>query len=489
MSLLALLAWLAPATGALLAVALGGRAVHAAVAGPGITAAVGAAALAGAPIAPVDAVGGLMLLLVGGLSATVQSYAQRQLANAAGGRVTTALLGIAASATTVFVTASALPVIAAGWTVAGVAFLGVLAAHRALPSGRDALRRTVVAFAIADLALWTAVVLDATGAVAGTTAGHAAAILLVVAAAARAAQLPLHGWLVTTIAAPTPVCAFLHAGVVNAGGVLLLREQGLLTASAPAMGLAIAIGAVTMLGAAVAMAVRSDVKGMLACSTSAQMGFMLMTCGLGAWAATIIHIVGHAMYKAAGFLGAGGAIAAHARRRTVPAAPAARAHVATQALAAAAAPAAGLALIAGTIGVSTEKSVLLVFAWVTGAAALWSALRRAHRPTEMAAASAIATALAATYLLAAIGLGTALALPSAEGHPPAWVALVPLAAAGLALLAWQQGGVVRDRLYVHAMRLSRPRPMPHWHLGGTPATPSPTPFAGRPTTITEGGAA
>jgi NADH:ubiquinone oxidoreductase subunit 5 (subunit L)/multisubunit Na+/H+ antiporter MnhA subunit len=276
--------------------------------------------------------------------------------------------------------------------------------------------------------------------------------------------------------------------VVNAGGVLLLREQELLTASTPAMAAAIAIGAVTMLGAAVAMAVRSDVKGMLACSTSAQMGFMLMTCGLGAWAATIIHIVGHAMYKAAGFLGAGGAIAAHARRRTVPAAPAARTAVAAQALAAAAAPAAGLALVAATVGVSTEKSVLLVFAWVTGAAALWSALRRAQRPAEMLAAAAITTALSATYLLAAIGLGGALGLPSADGHPPAWIALVPLAAAGLALLAWQQGGALRDRLYVRAMRLSRPQPLPHWHLGST-AAPGRPQYTRRPTTVTEGGAA
>ena len=489
MSLLALLAWLAPAAGALLAVTLGGRAAHAAVAGPGLTAAVGAAALGGAPIATVDAVGGLMLLLVGGLSATVQSYASRQLANAAGATATTALLGVAASASAVFVTASSLPAIAAGWTVAGAAFLGVLAAHRALPSGRDALRRTFVAFTIADLALWAAVVLDATGAVAGTTAGHAAAVLLVVAAAARAAQLPLHGWLVTSIAAPAPVCAFLHAGVVNAGGILLLREQGLLTASTPAMALAIGIGAATMLSAAIAMAVRSDVKGMLACSTSAQMGFMLMTCGLGAWAATLIHIVGHAMYKAAGFLGAGAAIAAHARRRTVPAAPAGRPNAAAQALVAAAAPAAGLALVAAAIGVSTEKTTLLLFAWVTGAAALWSALRRAHRPADTTAAAAIATALAAGSLLAATGLSTALALPSADGHPAAWVALAPLAAAGLILVAWQRGGALRDRLYVRAMRLSRPRPMPHWQFGPSTATPGRPTLAGRPTTIAEGGAA
>lgn len=490
MSLLALIAWLAPATGALLTVLRGGTLRQAAVVGPALTALVGAAALAGAPIAPVDAVGGLMLLLVGGLSATVQSYALRQLAFAQGGAQTTALLGIAASGTAVFVTAGPLAVVAAGWTVAGVGFLGALAAHRHLPSGRDALRRAVIAFAVADVALWAGVVLDATGAQAGSTAGHAVAVLFVVAAAARAAQLPLHGWLVTTVAAPAPVCAFLHAGVVNAGGVLLLRQQDILTASTPAMALAIAIGAVTMFSAAIAMAVRSDVKGMLACSTSAQMGFMLMTCGLGAWAATIIHIVGHAMYKAAGFLGAGGAIADHARRRTVPAPPAARTHAAVQGLLAGVAPAAGLAAVAAALGVGEEKTVLLIFAWVTGAAALWSALRRADRRGEMLIASVLATAVAAVYLLGAVGLSEILALPSADGHPAAWFALIPLAAAGGALLAWRQGGALRDRLYVRAMRLSRPLPMPHWQLGaGADRARPASAITGRSTAVAEGGAA
>lgn len=489
MSVLALLAWLAPAVGALLAVAAGGRAAQAAVAGPALTAAIGAAALAGAPIAPIDAVGGLMLLLVGGLTATVQSYALRQLANARGAAQTTALLGVAASGTSLFATADAFVAIAAGWSVASVAFLGVLAAHRHLPTGGDALRRAILAFAIADLALWAAVVLDAAGAQTGATSGTAVAVLLVVAAAARAAQFPLHGWLVTTVAAPTPVCAFLHAGVVNAGGILLLRQQDVLTASTPAMALAIAIGGVTMLTAAVAMAVRSDVKGQLACSTSAQMGFMLMTCGLGAWAATIIHIAGHAMYKAAGFLGAGGAIAEHVRRRTTPAAPASHTAPAVQAALSAAAPAAGLALVAALIGVGSEKTVLLVFAWITGATALWAALRRTRTAPEMLTASLIVTAMAATYLLGATALSEVLSLPSADGHPAAWWALVPLAAALGAMLAWRQGGTVRDRLYLRAVRLSRPRPTPHWHLAGRVGARPSSAMSNPSTAVAKGGAA
>lgn len=490
MSALALLAWLAPAVGGLMALVAGGRAAQAAVYGPALTAGVGAVALAGASITPLDPLAGLMLVLVGGVTLTVQSYALRQLRGAGGARATTALLGIAATAGAVFVSAESLLAMAAAWTVAGVAFLGVLAAHRALPSGRDALRRAATAFAIADVALWAAVVLDLTGAQPGSGAGDLAALLLVVAAAARAAQLPLQGWLVTTIAAPTPVCAFLHAGVVNAGGILLLRQQELLTASTAAMGAAIGIGAVTMLGAAVAMATRSDVKGILACSTSAQMGFMLLTCGIGAWAATVIHIVGHAMYKAASLLGAGSAIAAHARRRAVPAAPAQRRTPARDAVIAAAAPAAGLAAIATLMPEGKSTAALLIFAWLTGAAALWSALRRANRPGEQTLAAAAAAAASAAYLAAASGLATLLALPSAAGHPAAWLALVPLAAAGLALAAWSRGGSLRDRLYIRAMRLGTPRPAGYRTGAVLPrALSRPAAVTAPSTALPEGGAA
>jgi NAD(P)H-quinone oxidoreductase subunit 5 len=44
-------------------------------------------------------------------------------------------------------------------------------------------------------------------------------VLLVLAVVLRTALLPVHGWLIQVMEAPTPVSALLHAGVVNLGGL------------------------------------------------------------------------------------------------------------------------------------------------------------------------------------------------------------------------------------------------------------------------------
>jgi NADH:ubiquinone oxidoreductase subunit 5 (subunit L)/multisubunit Na+/H+ antiporter MnhA subunit len=84
------------------------------------------------------------------------------------------------------------------------------------------------------------------------------------------------------------------------------------------MTLAFVLGAATAFLATAVMLVRTDVKGGLVWSTSGQMGFMVMQLGVGAFAAALFHIVGHALYKSSLFLGAGGAITAHARQAQRP---------------------------------------------------------------------------------------------------------------------------------------------------------------------------
>lgn len=141
------------------------------------------------------------------------------------------------------------------------------------------------------------------------------AVLVVVAGVSRSALLPLHRWLPATLAAPTPVSALLHAGVVNGAGVLLLAVGPLVLASTVGTWLAFGLAATTAVVALGVMLVRADVKGALAWSTSAQMGFMVVLVTIGAFGAALVHLVGHGLYKAAAFLGAGGRVAAAARAR------------------------------------------------------------------------------------------------------------------------------------------------------------------------------
>ncbi len=136
--------------------------------------------------------------------------------------------------------------------------------------------------------------------------------LLMFGAITKSAQVPFHGWLPLTMETPTPVSALMHAGIVNAGGYLMIRS-GLLVSLAPGALLALAIlGATTACFASLIMLTESSVKRSLAYSTIAQMGFMMLQCGLGAYAAAMLHILAHSLYKAHAFLGSGGVLAQRA---------------------------------------------------------------------------------------------------------------------------------------------------------------------------------
>src|SRR5690606_2083247 len=101
----------------------------------------------------------------------------------------------------------------------------------------------------------------------------------------KSAQFPFHGWLPEVMETPTPVSALLHAGIINAGGFLLIRFADVLVLSETAMIAVALIGLATALFGSFCMLVQSSVKVSLAYSTIAQMGFMLLQCGLGAFSA------------------------------------------------------------------------------------------------------------------------------------------------------------------------------------------------------------
>ncbi|MBX9939110.1 MAG: hypothetical protein K2Y32_07650 [Candidatus Obscuribacterales bacterium] len=133
-------------------------------------------------------------------------------------------------------------------------------------------------------------------------------LLLFLGAMAKSAQLPLNVWLPDTMDAPTPVSALMHAGIVNAGGFLINRLAPLYGASPETLHLVFAVGFLTALVGTTIMLTRTDVKTMLGFSTMGQMGFMIMECGLGAFALAIFHLIAHGIFKATLFLSAGSAI-------------------------------------------------------------------------------------------------------------------------------------------------------------------------------------
>ena len=141
-----------------------------------------------------------------------------------------------------------------------------------------------------------------------STREHIAASLIALAALIKCAQLPMHGWLMQVVEAPTPVSALLHAGIINLGGYLLIMTAPLFSSSEPAQWLVLVVAGLSMMIAALITATRVSIKVKLAWSTTAQMGMMLVECALGLYQLAMLHLVAHACYKGYLFLRSGSAV-------------------------------------------------------------------------------------------------------------------------------------------------------------------------------------
>lgn len=131
-----------------------------------------------------------------------------------------------------------------------------------------------------------------------------AALCIITAALIQSAIYPFHRWLLSAMTAPTPASALMHAGFVNGSGILLTLFSTVLFASNTLIILFV-IGGLTAVIAQFTKLLQVNVKQKLACSTIAQMGFMIMQCGLGFFNAAVVHLILHGFYKAHLFLGAG----------------------------------------------------------------------------------------------------------------------------------------------------------------------------------------
>ncbi|WP_066060098.1 NADH dehydrogenase subunit 5 [Robertmurraya korlensis] len=132
-------------------------------------------------------------------------------------------------------------------------------------------------------------------------------LLIVLAVIIPAAQWPFQRWLIESVVAPTPVSAIMHAGLVNAGGIILTRFSPIFNGGIASIVLLILASISVLIGSGISL-VQVDYKRQLVGSTIGQMGFMLIQCALGAYIAAIIHLILHGLFKATLFLQAGSAV-------------------------------------------------------------------------------------------------------------------------------------------------------------------------------------
>lgn len=135
----------------------------------------------------------------------------------------------------------------------------------------------------------------------------AAGILVFMGAVGKSAQFPLHVWLPDAMEGPTPVSALIHAATMVAAGVYLVTRIFVML-TADAMLVIAIIGAITSFVAATIAITQNDIKKVLAYSTVSQLGYMIMSLGVGAYVFAFFHLVTHAFFKACLFLGSGSVI-------------------------------------------------------------------------------------------------------------------------------------------------------------------------------------
>lgn len=287
-----------------------------------------------------------------------------------------------------------------------------------------------------------------------------AGILLVIGAITKSAQFPFHTWLPQTMETPTPVSALMHAGIVNAGGYLIVRMSPLLQLAPAALAALAIIGAVTACFGAVVMLTQSSVKKKLAYSTMAQMGFMMLQCGLGAFSAAMLHILAHSLYKAHAFLGSGSVMS---QRSASLAAKSESEPVHWSKLATAATLIVAFFAIAMTvcgIDVVAKPGGLLLGGILCLALTHWvGQVMRVDSHQLLIRSLAIAAALCFAYAIGFVAVDKTIAASLPTNHTPhvAWLVVVVVTAgfAGMFLLhirlASDQTSALLNRWYIHAI--------------------------------------
>ncbi|GAA4693610.1 Na+/H+ antiporter subunit A [Pseudonocardia yuanmonensis] len=265
-----------------------------------------------------DALGLVMIVLVGGLGALILAYSAWYFGkDSRDAPRNSALLLAFAGAMLGLVLADDLLTLYVFWELTSIAsflLVGQGGLHRA---NRRAAVQALLVTVLGGLAMLLGIVF--VGESAGTyrisaivaappTGGLAATgvALILVGALTKSAQAPFHPWLPAAMAAPTPVSAYLHAASMVKAGVVLVGRLSPGFADRAEWWVPIAVlGLVTMLIGGWRALQETDLKRLLAFGTVSQLGFLMVLFGSGdriGEVAALTMLLAHGLFKAPLFM-------------------------------------------------------------------------------------------------------------------------------------------------------------------------------------------
>ncbi|AYD00151.1 putative monovalent cation/H+ antiporter subunit A [Neorhizobium sp. NCHU2750] len=134
-------------------------------------------------------------------------------------------------------------------------------------------------------------------------------ILVLGGAFTKSAQFPFHAWLPNAMEAPTPVSAYLHSATMVKAGVYLLMRLNPVLGGTPAWEILLPFfGGITLIAGTLIGLRQTDLKRMLAYTTMASLGLLVMLTGFGtpySIEAAVLYLVAHSLFKAVLFMVAG----------------------------------------------------------------------------------------------------------------------------------------------------------------------------------------
>jgi NAD(P)H-quinone oxidoreductase subunit 5 len=133
-------------------------------------------------------------------------------------------------------------------------------------------------------------------------------LALIAGPTGKCAQFPLHLWLDEAMEGPNPASILRNSVVVGCGAWVLMKLQPIIVLSPVASTALVALGTVTAIGTSLVSLAQIDIKRALAHSTSAYLGLVFISVGIGWTDFALVLLFVHAIAKALLFMSTGSII-------------------------------------------------------------------------------------------------------------------------------------------------------------------------------------